>query len=350
VCSVCKAGTFSAASSSNCSNCGPGQFSDKEAASVCSVCKAGTFAAASSSSCSNCGPGQFSDKDAASVCSVCKAGTFPAASLSSCTDCPRGKYGDVAGGSSEGAACRKCGPAQRPDGVAAAESCITCPQISGRYGNAQTCPEGVFALPIELNGSLWWNATPQISNDSVIYSCKEGAGCAFKQDLSELGYRPFCALEGRGGPLCAVCTDGYYMDGGGECTACPEEGSDDYLSTLGTASGAAVGAVIILSLLFALYIVSTVEDAGSYLDEIEVEGADDGLEDNVAATGDAAAGSAAGSTAGKRARRASTQLLKTLQVGKLSNSIGACGAWLKNILKDKLKIFVSYVYHFQLSL
>jgi hypothetical protein len=118
------------------------------------------------------------------------------------------------------------------------------------------------------------------------------------------------------------------MNGGG-CEACPDEGGGgaDYQTALYTAVGVALTVVTCISLLFACYIVQSVGGAESYLDEVEVEGADDGLEGNMEGTGEAAAGSAAA---------AASAVLGTL--GKSTATAGACGAWLKNVLKDKLKV------------
>ena len=99
---------------------------------------------------------------------------------SSCELCADGLYSDEYG-LKECKAC-KAGWYAVSNG---ATGCQPCPSIKGRFGNAKTCPEGVVMLPVDLNGSLWWNVS---GNNSVLYSCREGAGCAFKRDQSESRY------------------------------------------------------------------------------------------------------------------------------------------------------------------
>ena len=72
---------------------------------------------------------------------------------------------------------------------------MTCYETA-RHGNAKTCPEGAVVLPADLNGSLWWNESSKMTNKSVLYSCREGAGCAFKRDKSDsFGWGPFISLS-----------------------------------------------------------------------------------------------------------------------------------------------------------
>ena len=99
------------------------------------------------------------------------------------------------------------------------------------------------------------------------------------------------------------------MNGEGGCEACPDEqGGGGYQTALYTAVGVTLTVVTCVSLLFACFIAKMAK-----LDEVKVEGADDGLE--------------VGST-----------LPKDKTKPKSTATVGACGVWLKNILKDKLKV------------
>ena len=84
-----------------------------------------------------CPAGTVPDFTAETWCRPCSFGTFnPTPGGKTCQPCPAGKFGQVEAGSSEAAACKICGPAQRPDRMSAAAACTDCPLIAGRYGDA----------------------------------------------------------------------------------------------------------------------------------------------------------------------------------------------------------------------
>ena len=229
-CVPCYAGSVRPTSSSICRSCGAGTYADVAVdASACLPCPDGTVSTPGSSSCDACtagtAPSLTADRCEAcgavevsngTACVVCAAGFVPdpttrntcqpcfpgavrPASSSLCTVCPNGKFASV-------------------DHT----TCVDCPAegVQCRDGRAEILPG--YWLISDLQGTAGGGASDSqasttqalITNASKLYKCP--ADSCHIQDSGEPG-----CLPGRSGPLCAICGEGYYLDGT-VCSVCPE--------------------------------------------------------------------------------------------------------------------------------
>ena len=115
-----------------------------------------------------------------------------------------------------------------PDEFVTNGTCAKCPKIGAK------CDNGEISLLADHwynpeHGSLteFWGkrARGEVSEETNIYRCAKGA-CT--KDSAGL---PACT-GGRGGTLCAVCSDGYFATNSAECKKCPTSGvSAQYVLT-----------------------------------------------------------------------------------------------------------------------
>jgi hypothetical protein len=127
--------------------------------------------------------------------------------------------------------------------------CIECPTfvIPGVGKQPTLCPKGVLDLQYVTNNSVWWNIS-QGETNVTLYQCLKAGVCSFTPSIPDtpsllstsllntqisaavstevLGYSRSC-LQGREGPLCALCQRGLVKIGGEcqKCEASPTEGS-----------------------------------------------------------------------------------------------------------------------------
>jgi hypothetical protein len=153
-CTLCAAGSWSAAGASNCTPCGAGMISPAPgatAASACALCAAGSWSAEpEAAACAPCGKGAFSPAagatseaacmpctagtwsgvEGAAVCAPCSAGTFSpaegATSATTCLPCAEGTW-SAAGA----AACTPCSAAN-----ASLSPCATAAPSSSAAGSS----------------------------------------------------------------------------------------------------------------------------------------------------------------------------------------------------------------------
>ena len=161
----CPAGTFM--NGTSCANCAAGMFAASSGATACAACPPSTVAPSPGAlSCAAC-PANSADADGNTVC-VCASG-----------------YYDATRGGADGPDCTLC-----VDGAA----CVA---------GALLAQEG------------YWRESP---TDTVFLKCREGyclpeEGAASRRRLHQAQQSGHCA-QGHSSTLCAVCLDGYTMQGG----------------------------------------------------------------------------------------------------------------------------------------
>ena len=161
---------------------------------TCSPCQAGTFAASSGAvACGQCSPFTVAPQPGAVACDACPANSADAVGNTACV-CLAGYY-DAALGAS-----------------ATAPQCMPSPDGGDCTSGALLAQEG------------WWRETP---TDDVFLKCREGYCLAeappaapARRRLAQAG-AGHC-LEGHSGVLCAVCQDGFTLQGG-FCKPCRQE-------------------------------------------------------------------------------------------------------------------------------
>ena len=230
-------------------------------ATACALCPAGEFSSAPGAVvCTRCEPGYWSPQGATG-CTACALGTYLDAT-GACAACPAGQFG----GSVGAVACAQCPPstaAPQPG----ASACIACPANSGDVGGniACVCLAGYFDSALGANATVpvctpcpeggacvdgallaqegWWRETPI---DAIFLKCREGyclpeesasvAGAAMTGRRLRQSSAGHCA-DGHGGVLCAVCQEGYTMQGG-SCKPCAA--ADEWASWNGTSKGVTI--------------------------------------------------------------------------------------------------------------
>jgi hypothetical protein len=221
-CLPCAAGSYHDAAADVCRPCEAGSYSGVAGAASCTPVDAGFVASADGTGQAPCAAGTFLDA-ASRSCAACQPGTFSASSGAlACALCPPGTIAAAQGAS----ACDEC-PASSRD----SDAHTTCACVAGFFDTAlganstapacSPCPDGgVCAGGVLLAQEGWWRESP---TDAVFLKCREGfcqaedaaAPAAMRLAQQATGH---CAA-GHGGTLCAVCLDGYTMQGG-FCSPC----------------------------------------------------------------------------------------------------------------------------------
>jgi len=254
---ACPAGTALNALSGACKPCATGSYSALAGATACtlvdpgfvstaartgqSACPAGTALDAVLHACVACAPGTYTSSAASSKCASCFAGTIaPLQGATGCQACPSNSRN-----------------------VAAYTACL----CSAGYFDAQlgangsspacaACTEG--GVCDGTTGELladegYWRES---DNDTVFFKCREGYCLAenssaanssaarrrlHQASSNNSSYVGGHCAEGHGGVLCAVCQEGYSMQGG-FCKACDAK---DSWSSWSTASKAVLCAFMV---------------------------------------------------------------------------------------------------------
>jgi hypothetical protein len=151
-CTICSAGTVSAAGAASCSNCDPGTSSTAGSGScvdctagkystsggLCTDCSPGFFSATKSSTCTVCSVGSFQDASAMSYCDNCPVGTFQnKTGMSFCSSCPQGTFMNSTGYSY----CFGCPPGRTGlglNGLISSSGCTAC--LAGTYSTGTAVP------------------------------------------------------------------------------------------------------------------------------------------------------------------------------------------------------------------
>jgi len=289
-CIVCGAGLFTntATAATTCSLCNAGSFSAAETAVKCTLCYAGSVSPLSQSSCTLCEPGKYlpADIKGSSTCIACAAGTAVAKEgATSCSECPAGQFQSrssepscelCAGGkfASESAetTCSECPRGYSSD----AGSSLCVGQADEDYflyhGVATECPQnsvcgGGTLMPRPMRG--YWVDRRDLKFSNSIYICpretcnpqttttttssrrlvngvtSDDRSCwdpnAYESNVCDSDN--LLCIEGSRGALCGSCDNAYiYSSVDRICVAC-----DVSLTRLtfivGTATGLALAAV-----------------------------------------------------------------------------------------------------------
>ena len=263
-----------------CVQCTAGSYHDT-AAGVCRPCPSNTYSSvAGATLCTPVDAGFVATSDGMAQ-APCPEGTF--FNLTQCSQCLPGTFA-----ASRGALqCAPCPPATIAASFASA-SCDACPASSSDTAGhtACVCLEGYYDASLGANSSApacascvdggvcvggvllaqegWWRETP---TDAIFLKCREGyclpeeaaslagvtaagpgggGGAMPGRHLRQLsGAASHCA-DGHSGVLCAVCLDGYTMQGG-FCKPCHV--GDDWASWSRAAKGVTIALFIPAGLL-----------------------------------------------------------------------------------------------------
>jgi len=179
---------------SSCTACDPGLAQSSEGSSSCFECFPGTFSLRSADRCRACPVGKIAPLNRTEECTECDPNATPDANRVKCI-CRRGYFlpvrkegASVNGSSSLVTKCERC------------EAGMACEEPGTEESTMKTA-EG------------YWRSS---EDDSTFYSCVLPRHCR--------SGRPFECADNRGGPLCAVCFDGYRpaVSGAG-CEKCPSK-------------------------------------------------------------------------------------------------------------------------------
>ena len=230
-CNLCLPGTHaSTESSSTCTPCQSGYFTETYGSIECTACSPGSAATQlGSTTCETCSVGFFSAVHASSRCDACDPGTFSSQEGSvGCDKCPVGSSAEQAGSS----ACEVCSAgtfAEEPshDAVGSVR-CQACPL--GQYSSAEgqtacnSCAVGYFAA---TEGSTACDpCQPGSFNDEtgarVCDLCPVGAKSENQASTSCDECAPGTFASSEGSSTCTECPHGSFQSSQGayECTLC----------------------------------------------------------------------------------------------------------------------------------
>ena len=172
--------------------------------------------------------------DGAATCDPCRVGTIaPQSGASRCEPCARGTRSD-----SSGLLCIACAV-----GTYAGAGAATCAPCGAP--RSMDCSGGVLKL---VSGS-WYDENAAaatsgggLAGDTAVYACLNPAACTVVN-----GTGVECARHA-GGPLCAVCDDGYVPDAAatdGRCKACASSAAERWSGKAALLACAALGLFLI---------------------------------------------------------------------------------------------------------
>jgi hypothetical protein len=212
-CDACKLGWVSASTGAVvCTACDAGKSVAATGQSACSDCVAGTFQSGTGqSACTFCEAGKFSS-GGATGCSTCKEERYSTAGSSACDICAIGYFldpfsdDDDTDSSSSTGACRAC-----PTGT-------TCDAVGQELETMQ-----VDAGYYRISSTAWIES--EIRECLVSEACVGGTTFVNMTNMTtfvDIG-DSYCG-EGYEGPLCHVCSTGYFRDSAtGKCEECGGE-------------------------------------------------------------------------------------------------------------------------------
>ncbi|KAJ3757790.1 hypothetical protein EV360DRAFT_45324, partial [Lentinula raphanica] len=211
--------------------CAPGSYSSSLGAAQCTSCPAGTSntntGSISSSSCTNCGAGYFSDIGAGK-CSVCPAGHY--CRSSTCTECTQGTYQPNPGQdqcisaspghfvplpkSTSQTAC-EAGSAQPLSGQTSCDLCAPgfFQGQSGQVSCCQCCSEGTQSRGTSQPGSTSASSCMAGSNPQPVKQCIQTSDntCPPSKRSPSQMHADFCSISVPRRHWCKV------LNGGMEC-------------------------------------------------------------------------------------------------------------------------------------
>ena len=228
-CTACGAGTFHDVVAGVCAPCPAGTYNANTGATQCTPLSTGFYAAMNATTQFPCAQGSFLN---GTECAMCQPGTFTATSGAlTCPPCPPST---IAPGFAA-VACDAC-PAASSDAAEHTQCVCGDGYFDAALGASPSSPvctacvdggECVGGVLLAQEG--WWRETP---TDAVFLKCREGyclqesasASAATTGRRLRQTQQGNCA-DGHSGTLCAVCLDGYTMQGG-FCQPCGE--GDDW--------------------------------------------------------------------------------------------------------------------------
>jgi hypothetical protein len=224
-CAPCDAGEYLDAATGACTACAPGSYTSQPGAYVCKPVDSGFVATADRTGQLPCPEGSFMNGIA---CVPCAPGTFAATTGAvQCPSCPPATIAPAAGS----AACTAC-PADSRDG----EGRTACVCVPGFYDTNLGADSAAPACAPCVDGGAcvggrllaqegFWRESP---TDDLFLKCREGyclpeGGEAppARRRLAQAAEQAAHCADGHSGVLCAICMDGYTMQGG-FCQPCEE--------------------------------------------------------------------------------------------------------------------------------
>jgi hypothetical protein len=247
-CQDCLPGTYSNATSNECTLCESGKYNNEVGSTSCSTCDVGKYRLERGMiECLECGIDFFVNQTGAADCSACPEGfgTNDTKGASSCMnkglygDCDAGFYknknkfcescreGYYSIGGGEDSPCIPCDRGKYADGIESVQ-CKLCP--SGRYGDIIGATVETSCLECEEG---YYNSFP---GSSECIACSPGTECPNKVMLRgeecDEGYHS----PKKRSTSCKQCPSGHYQSQKGEaqCDACP-------LGKFGASKGSTTG-------------------------------------------------------------------------------------------------------------
>ena len=262
-CKLCPRGSSSLAGKAKCESCGPGTYNDKLGAIkctecpagsenrfkgsvtkiACTLCVAGTASAAGRERCEPCSSGKYSSKGAAS-CTKCPYGTAsvfnksmtPSRGPSRCSKCPRGKYATEEGSVS----CERCWPGSANDKLGA-RYCSRCVpgKFAAKYGQSKCtpCPGGSSSPFFQAMSAAICIPCPKGTETGYDHCipCAPGSFANLVGTTRCQKCPPGSVASNRFSTSCSACPAGTFSNGTGGVTCSPCG-----VNTFSPASGASI--------------------------------------------------------------------------------------------------------------
>ena len=143
-CIPCNPGFYSSRSSTKCSECSPGTYTNKEGMEKCLKCEKGTYNNGyKETKCNKCPAGYFSSLEGSTKCSECTPGTYSdKEGMDKCNNCEPGSYNNLFGQIK----CFNCGKGYYS--LLGSIECIKCPigtfNTLIKNGHCEDCDMGYF--------------------------------------------------------------------------------------------------------------------------------------------------------------------------------------------------------------
>ena len=224
VCQPCPAGTEHDVVTNECMPCPSNSYNGVRGSTTCTPVDAGFVVILNGTAQAPCPAGSYLN---VSECAMCQPGTFSATQgATTCPSCPPATISATGGAT----ACDAC-PASSSDGLGN----TVCLCLDGYYDVAlgantsapqcTSCADGGACVGgVLLAQEGWWRESP---TDDLFLKCREGYCLAEDPPASSARRRLAQAdaghcLDGHSGVLCAICQDGYTLQGG-FCKPCRQE-------------------------------------------------------------------------------------------------------------------------------
>lgn len=215
-CDMCSAGQY-VLNETSCVDCEAGRYAPTAVEDSCYLCPSGfsTGVLSGASSCKQCDAGTYSAGLAVN-CTTCPAGTYSTSSSSGCTDCSSGYFSSSHGATS----CSKCsselGQAYTSDeGETRCDVCVSGYYWDGHQDAGEECVQcQEHGVDCEEPGNTlaylqvehgWFRFT---ANSTSVYECPHHKNCKGGNSTVNADQ----CHKGSEGPLCALCSVGYYLN------------------------------------------------------------------------------------------------------------------------------------------